>query len=208
MVVNGNMAYVAAGSAGLVVVDISNLSSPRIIGKAEMPGTALRVDYSAGRVFVAAWNDARVYDVTQPQTPRFIGAARVTRDLDRVEADRPAATSRILGIAARGNDVFVGNWHVLYSFKLHPDRRAPGLRLPEAASLLDFGPVEVGKSKTIPLSLMNQGTAPLKLSKLSMSSSAFRVTAPDAVIPAGGSTELSLTYTPTKSAKREWVSAH
>jgi peroxiredoxin len=199
VVVNGNIAYVAAGSAGLVVVDISNLSKPRITGKAEMPGTALRVDYSAGRVFVAAWNDARVYDVTQPQTPRFIGAARVTRDLDRVEDDRPEVTTRILGIAARGNDVFVGNWHVLHSFRLHPDRRAPSIRLPESASLVDFGPVEIGKSKTIPLSLMNQGTAPLKLSNLSMSSNAFRVTATDKVIPAGGFTELSLTYTPTKS---------
>jgi peroxiredoxin len=164
-----------------------------------MPGTALRVDYSAGRVFVAAWNDARVYDVTQPEKPRFIGAARVTRDLNRVEADRPAATSRILGIAARGNDVFVGNWHVLHSFRLYPDRLAPSIRLPETASLVDFGKVEAGQSKTIPLSLMNQGTAPLELSKVSTSSDAFRVTAPVTTILPGNSTELSLTYTPARS---------
>ena len=103
----------------------------------------------------------------------------MTRDLDRAEDDRPELTSRILGVAARGNDVFVGNWHQLYSFKLHPDRRAPSLRLPETSSLVDFGAVEVGKSKTILFPVMNQGTAPLKLSKISMSSNAFSVKAPE-----------------------------
>jgi peroxiredoxin len=196
VVVNGDTAYVASGSAGLVVVDISNLSKPRVIGKTAMPGTALRVDYSDGRVFVAAWNDARVYDVTQPQSPRFVGAARLTRALDRADADRPAVTSRILGIAARGNDVFVGNWHVLHSFRLYPDRRAPSIRLPESASLLDFGPVDAGKSKTITLPVTNQGTAPLRLLNVRIPGTVFKVAAESAVIPAGASTELSLTYTP------------
>jgi peroxiredoxin len=199
VVVDGNIAYVASGSAGLVVVDVSNLSKPQVIGQAEMPGTAIRVDYSAGKVYVAAWNDARVYDVAKPREPRLIGAARVTRNLDRVEEGRPEATSRILGIAARGDDVFVGNWHVLHSFRLHADQRAPNLRLPEMASLVDFGPVEMGNSKTIPFSLMNQGTAPLKLSNVRTSSEAFSVKVPQTVIPAGGSLDLALTYRPSKS---------
>jgi peroxiredoxin len=203
VVVDGDTAYVASGSAGLVVVNVSNLSRPRIVGNVEMPGTALRVDYSAGRVFVAAWNDARVYDVTKPQSPRFIGAARLTRDLNVAGDDRPEVTSRILGIAARGNDVFVGNWHVLHSFRLHPDRVAPSIRLPEAAGLLDFGPVEVGKSKTIPFRVMNQGTAPLKVRNVSVSGDAFRVMIPETVIPPGGSTELSLTYSPARSGRED-----
>src|SRR5688572_4662247 len=88
VVVDGDTAYVAAGSQGLVVVDVKDLSRPRVIGRAEMPGTAMRVDYSTGRVFVAAWNDARVYDVTRPSSPRFIGAARLTRDLDGASGNR------------------------------------------------------------------------------------------------------------------------
>ena len=203
VVVNGDIAYVASGSAGLVVVNVSDLSKPRIVGKAAMPGTALRVDYSEGRVFVAAWNDARVYDVTRPQAPRFIGAARVTRDLGDADEGRPEVTSRILGVAARGNDVFVGNWHVLHSFRLYPDRLAPNMRLPETSSLLDFGPVEIGKSKTIWFPVTNQGTAPLSVLSVSTSSDAFRVTARDKVIPPGDSTELSLTYTPTKSGRED-----
>jgi peroxiredoxin len=198
VVVNGDIAYVAAGSAGLVLVNVADLSKPRVIAKTEMPGTAMRVDYSAGRVFVAAWNDARVYDVTRPESPRFIGAARVTHDLNAANEERPEVTSRILGVAARGNDVFVGNWHVLHSFRLHPDRLAPSMRLPEAASVLDFGPVETGKTKTIPFKVTNQGTAPLKLRDVSISGSAFRVANRETMIPPGGSTELSLTYAPSK----------
>jgi peroxiredoxin/glutamine cyclotransferase len=195
VVVDGDVAYVASGSAGLVLVNVANLSKPSVIAKTEMPGTAMRVDYSAGRVFVAAWNDVRVYDVTRPESPRFIGAARVTRDLNDEQQE---VTSRILGVAARGNDVFVGNWHVLHSFRLYPDRRAPSMRLSEAARLLDFGVVESGNTRTIPLKVMNQGTAPLNLRNISMSGSAFRVAARETIIPAGSSTELSLTYAPSR----------
>ena len=203
VVVNGNTAYVAAGSAGLVTVDISDLAKPRVVGRASMPGTAMRVDYSGGRVFVAAWNDARVYDVLNPESPRFIGAVRLTEELNRVEDGRPAVTSRVLGIAARENDVFVGNWHVLYSYRLHPDRIAPSVRLPETAGLLDFGPVEAGKSKTIPFQVVNQGTAPLNLLKVSVSGGAFSVEAPEVAIAPGGSTQLLLTYSPSKAGAEE-----
>ena len=48
-------------------------------------------------------------------------------------------TARTKGIAADGNDVFIGNWWVLYSYRLYGDRKAPSLRLPEEVNLLDFG---------------------------------------------------------------------
>jgi hypothetical protein len=99
---DGSIAYVAAGSAGLVVVDVSSPTAPSVVGSARVAGTALRVDYSEGHVFVAAWNDARVYDVSTPASPRFLGAVRLTRDLNVPEDDRPEATSRVLGVAARG----------------------------------------------------------------------------------------------------------
>jgi hypothetical protein len=198
VVVSGDIAYVAAGSAGLVVVDISDLANPAVIGSAQMPGSAIRVDYSDGHVFVAAWNDARVYDVSVPAAPRFIGAVRLTHDDDDVlDPDRPAPTSRILGIAARGDEVFIGNWHVLYSYKLYGDRLAPSIRLPEAALMLDFGPVEIGQSKTLPLEITNQGTAPLTLLNNWVSGTAFTVTPQQVRIAPGDTAMLSLTYTAT-----------
>lgn len=198
VVVDGDIAYVAAGSAGMVVVDVSDLANPTVIGQAEMPGSAIRVDYSAGHVFVAAWNDARVYDVSDPSAPRFVGAVRLTqRDDDIADGDRPASTSRVLGIAARGNDVFIGNWHVLYSYHLYPERQAPNIRLPEAASLIDFGPVEAGQSATLPFEVTNQGTEPLTLLNNWVSGSAYSVTPRQARIAPGEKATLSLTFRPT-----------
>jgi hypothetical protein len=198
--VDGNFAYVASGSAGLVVVDISDLASPKIVGSAQMRGSAVRVAYSEGRVAVAAWNDARVYDVSDPTSPRFIGSVRLTQDDDDVaDSDRPAPTSRVLGIDLRGDDVFVGNWHVLYSYRVHADRTAPSILLPEAVSMMDFGPVEVGKSNTLPLEVTNQGTAPLTVIKAWVAGDAYTVTPQQARIAPGATEIFTITYTATKT---------
>ena len=198
VVVEGDIAYVAAGSAGLVVVDVSDLTNPTVIGKTEMPGSAIRVDYSDGHVFVAAWNDARVYDVSEPATPRFVGAVRLTQDDDDItDGNRPSSTSRVLGIAARGRDIFIGNWHVLYSYHLYPERQAPNIRLPEAAAMLDFGPVEVGQSATLPFEITNEGTAPLTLLNNWVAGEAFTVTPQQLRVAPGETATLSLTYSPT-----------
>jgi peroxiredoxin len=201
--VEGRYAYVAAGSAGLVIVDVSDLANPTVVSSTRLLGTAVRLDYSAGRVFVAAWNDARVYDVSDPKSPRFIGAVRMTRDLDVAEDDRPAATSRVLGIAARDRDVFVGNWHQVYSYRLFPERLAPSLRLPEAAGMVDFGPVGVGASRTISFPLTNQGTAPLTVFSSQVMGAAFAVTPNALRILPGETARLSLTYRRTSTAREE-----
>jgi peroxiredoxin len=203
VVVHGQYAYVAAGSAGLIVVDVSDLTNLRIVGSAAMPGTALRLDYSSGHVFVAAWNDARVYDVAVPGSPRFLGAVRMTRDINVPEDDRAAATSRVLGIAARARDVFVGNWHQIYSYRLFPDRTAPNLRLPEAAGMIDFGPVEPGKSRTISFALTNQGTAPLTVFSSRVNGAGFSVTPNNLRIAPDATARLSLTYRPTSTSRQE-----
>lgn len=252
LVVDRNTAYVAAGSAGLVVVDITSLTDPRVIGKAAMPGSAVRVDYSGGRVYVAAWNDARVYDVTTPASPRFIGAARMTRDISgqgrgaggarggpgtqaaqgdegdqpargrqgapRVSAalsqpdaeglledGRPPVTSRTLGVAARGDVMFVGNWHVIYSYRVFPERKAPGLLLPEEINLVDFGPVAAGASTTVPVKVTNQGTAPLTVFNAATSNPHFTVTPAEARIAPGDATTLSITYKASSTEKASGI---
>lgn len=197
--VNGNIAYVASGSAGLVVVDVSDLANPRIIGSASMRGSPIRVEYSEGRVAVAAWNDARIYDVSDPANPSFIGAVRLTQDDDVPDGDRPAPTSRILGIELRGDDVFVGNWHVLYSYRLHAERKAPNILLPEAVLMMDFGPVEVGQSKTQVLDVTNQGTAPLTLVNNWVFGDAYSVTPRQLRVEPGATEYLTITFNPTKA---------
>lgn len=200
---NGNIAYVSSGSAGLVTVDVSDLAHPRVLTKTPTPGPAIRVDYSAGHVFVAAWNDARVYDVADPAKPRFVGAARMTHSLDDGNGDRPQATSRILGIAADKDVVYVGNWHLVYSWRLNADRKAPNIRLPEASELMDFGQVKPGATAQLPFDVTNQGTAPLTLDHNWVQGSAFTVSPEQVRIPPGGSARLTLTYKPTHTTKDE-----
>lgn len=197
LVLDGDIAYVASGSAGVSVIDISDLANPTVVATIGMPGTALRVDYSAGHLFVAAWNDARVYDVSDPRAARFVGAVRLTHELNVEDGDRPPSTSRVLGIAARDNDIFVGNWHVLYSYRLFPDRLAPNIRLPEAAGMLDLGSLEPGQTATVPFEITNQGTADLTLVDAWTSGSAFEVTPRTAKIAAGETMPLSVTFRPS-----------
>ncbi|WP_438008751.1 redoxin domain-containing protein [Sorangium sp. So ce321] len=194
VVVDGDFAYVAAGSAGVAVVDVSDLANPVVVGRAEMPGTPLRLAYSEHRLFVAAWNDVRVYDVSTPAAPTFIAAVRIPREFEYEDPDRELPTMRTFGVAARGRDVFIGTWENPYSYRLEPDRLAPNIRLPEAASRIDFGPVAIGDRKTLPLEVTNQGTAPLTLVDSWISGSAFSVEPRQARIEPGGKIELELTY--------------
>lgn len=200
--------YVAAAAEGLVVVDATDPARMSVIGQASMPGSAQRLDYSGDRVFVAAWNDARVFDVSDPTSPSFLGAARMTRRLPGTtgepEDDRPDVTSRTLGIAASSLDpdiMFAGNWHVPYSFRVHDDRSAPFIYLPEDVNLLDFGPTEEGASSSVQIAIRNDGSQPLTLYSIWASSSSFTADVPQLRIPPLSSAVLTLTYTAAGSEK-------
>jgi peroxiredoxin len=143
---------------------------------------------------VAAWNDVRVYDVTTPSDPRFIAAVRIPRAFDYDDPDRERPTMRTFGVAARGQDVFIGAWENPYSYRLEPDRLAPNIRLPETAARLDFGKVEVGASKTIQIPITNQGTAPLTLVDIWISNEAFGLKEKQARIEPGETFSLEVTH--------------
>ena len=196
-----NHAYVAAGSGGLVVIDVSRPRNPKVVGSAGVAGNAIRVDVSDDRAFVAAWNDARVYDVSNPSAPRFIGAARMTRDIGAGGQGAPEVTSRTLGVAAQGDIMYAGNWHVIHSFRVHADRRAPSLVLPEAVNLVDFGPIAPGGHARVPLAVRNQGTAPLTLFDASIENPAFTVEPRRLRVEPGKTATFTLGFTPQSAEK-------
>lgn len=204
--------YVAAAAAGLVAVNATDPAHMSVIGSASMPGSAERLDHVGDRVYVAAWNDIRVFDVSDPTAPDFIGAARMTRRLPGTtgeeQDDRPEVTSRTLAIAASSLDpdiVFAGNWHVPYSFRIHADRKAPFIYLPEQVNLLDFGPTEVGASATQKLEVKNDGTATMTLYSMWSSNAAFTVDPPQLRVEPGEVGTLTLTYTATTSDKENAI---
>ena len=204
--VDGTTAYVGAGPAGLVVVDVADLSRPLVVGRAETPGSASQVYYSDGRVYVGAWTDARVYDVSDRTAPRMIASTRFdaqsrfgtpVQGVGDLEEGRPLVPSRTVAVAAHEDIVFVGNWHLLYSYRLHPDRLAPNLYMPDSAAWLDLGVVEPGQSSELALEVKNQGTAPLNVLQVWADDPSFSVMPTQVRVEPEASTVLTITYAPS-----------
>jgi len=72
--VTENTAYVAAGQAGLRVVDISNPTNPTEVGDCDLFGTARDVTVGGGYAYVAVGESGLcVVDISQPSTPKMVG---------------------------------------------------------------------------------------------------------------------------------------
>ena len=80
-VVGGDFAYVAAGAAGLQVVDVSdlegvgNLPPNRIVGSLDTPGTAIDIKVSDSLAYIAdGASGLQIHDVSDPTAPVLVGA--------------------------------------------------------------------------------------------------------------------------------------
>lgn len=73
--VSGDFVYVAAGGAGLRVVDVTNRSAPSIAATVALVGTATDVRVDGNRAVVTAGAAGlHVLDVTNPRLPRLLGS--------------------------------------------------------------------------------------------------------------------------------------
>ena len=73
--VSGNFAYVAAGSAGLQVVDVTDRRSPHIVGSLDTPGNANDVKVVGNRAYVADGSAGlQIIDISNPNNPTLLGA--------------------------------------------------------------------------------------------------------------------------------------
>ncbi len=72
--VSANVAYVAAGTVGLQIVDVSNRSAPVIVASVNTPGNARDVKVVANTAFVADGTAGlQIIDLTDPLSPTTIG---------------------------------------------------------------------------------------------------------------------------------------
>jgi hypothetical protein len=77
--VSGNLAYVAAGAAGLVIVDISDRRTPRIIAELDTPGNANDVRLAGGFAFIAdGTSGVHAVDVSVPSQPRIVSTVAMS----------------------------------------------------------------------------------------------------------------------------------
>ncbi len=79
--INGNYAYVAAGSAGLVVVDVSNRTAPQIVAILDTPGKADNVKVVGNLVYLADGpSGLEIVDVADPAAPVLLGSVDTPGD--------------------------------------------------------------------------------------------------------------------------------
>ena len=77
LALDGAYAYVACGGADLQVVDVSNLSQPRLVASRSFPGEAFDVVVADGVAYVAAGSNGLVtVDVGNPLAPVVLGSIR------------------------------------------------------------------------------------------------------------------------------------
>lgn len=83
--VAGDFAYIAAGTAGLQVVDVSNHNTPRIVGNYDTEGVAIDVQIVGNTVYLADGDrGVKLFDVTRPTAPVLVATydtAGVAQDL-------------------------------------------------------------------------------------------------------------------------------
>ena len=86
--VSGDFAYVAAGSAGLQVVDVSNRLNPRIVAALGLPGNANDVKLDGARAYIAGGSAGlHIVDVSNPASPQLVATVDTPGDASDV---RPA----------------------------------------------------------------------------------------------------------------------
>ena len=72
--VSGNYAYVADGTAGLQVIDVSNPANPKRTGAYDTGGYALGVAVSGNFAYVADGDAGlQVIDISNPANPQRVG---------------------------------------------------------------------------------------------------------------------------------------
>jgi hypothetical protein len=79
--VSGNLAYLAAGSSGLLVIDVTNHAAPRLLDTVATPGSALAVKVVGARAYVADGpGGLQIYDLTVPTAPLLLGGVVTPTD--------------------------------------------------------------------------------------------------------------------------------
>lgn len=79
--ISGNLAYVAAGAAGLLIIDVTNRAAPAIVGTLDTAGNANGIALVGSSVFVADGpSGLQIVDVANPVVPVIVGTFNTPGD--------------------------------------------------------------------------------------------------------------------------------
>ena len=94
--VNGNYAYVAAGSAGLQVVNVSDRTNPSIVGSLALAGNSNDIKLLGNVAYIAGGSAGlQVVDVSKPASPVLLGSF--------------SAANSAVAVAVRGTTAYISS---------------------------------------------------------------------------------------------------
>ena len=190
LVVDGGRAYVALAGAGVATVDVSNPDAPKALDTDQTPGsaTAIAISPSVNGLFVADWNDIRIFDISDRDDPALLGREPLELKKDK--------ESRSMGIASDGANVYGSNWDVLGSYEFVPGVSAPDLVISPADLLL--ADTAQGETTVAAVVLANDGPHPLQDISVSAADGLSVDFVPD-TIAAFSNAVIEVTYTAASS---------
>ena len=174
----------ASGASGFHVLDASTPSSPQLLGSVDTPGSVLMTSLVGTALFVADWNDVRVYDIADGRAPELV--ATETIDV--------RGFSRVLALDADPEALFVGEWTGLYEYEFFPDRQAPDIRL--GAVQLQFPQTAPGEQSAISLIVANEGSLTLDVTDVETTEGFVPLTTTASIAP-GENDFIEVRFQPT-----------
>ncbi len=138
---------------GVAWVELSNPAVPTIVGQVETPGSAMAVEVVGGQLVSADFKDIAV--VSGEDEPRLL-------DVEPLIGDDLLDRTRALSVDPVTGRLFVAQWDSLQAFDTACDGASPSL-WPDRRTV-DFRVVSPGRTRSLAVSLRNQGDAVLSVS--------------------------------------------
>lgn len=140
---------------GVAWVDLTNPAAPALIGQAVTPGSALAVEVVAGQLVTADFKNISV--VSGEDEPRLL-------DVEPLIGDDLLDRTRALSVDPVTGRLFVAQWDTLQAFDTACDGASPSL-WPDRRTV-DFRVVSPGRTRSLAVSLRNQGDSALSVSEV------------------------------------------
>ena len=215
--------YVADGSGGLTIINISNPAQPEQLASLPTTGSARDLDKNGNFLFIAVGADGvDMIDVNDPSNPLFIDnynttgfASRVAvsdslvavSDWDDVEVLSYLPTGlelmaykntggRVMAIAMNNDIVFSAEWNKFQTFRINENLTVD---IDFSTRKLEFPRVASGNQGLANLIVENTGSDYLAINDIQIQYSIFTIPVPINPIAAGDSLSLSVTYIPNGS---------
>ncbi len=83
--VSGNYVYLANGQEGLWIVDISNVSSPKLVGKFQIDDFVKEVKVKDSKAYIGTWESGLIIlDVSNPSSPTILGSCSTPSSVEDI----------------------------------------------------------------------------------------------------------------------------